>query len=186
MEPRNEREAKLLEAVQRPGGRFADRRGRRLMVGAGAACLALLWAAAAVSWVLAPSDTAMIVTFVLTPISVLAGLSVRHTLVIGTRGTVGLPVHLLDERQREDRLRAQAVAQHATLLLLALTCFVFLQALPKSPEGDHVPSAAVAVLFVALLATVWALPLLIAAWRQTDPPAGDEDDEDLDVPARTA
>ncbi|MFF5259127.1 hypothetical protein ACFY4C_09280 [Actinomadura viridis] len=175
MEPRTRREERMLAAFgKEPPARVAHRGGRRAMVGAGAGCLALLWVNTAVSWVLAPSDTAMFTNFAVLGVFAPAAVFVWRTLSLATRGSTALPLHLLDERQRDERLRAHAVAQRLTLLLLFVTYFVVLQAL----RDDGVPSAAVALLFLALLATVAALPLLVAAWRAPDAPAEDDQDED--------
>jgi MFS family permease len=185
MEPRNKREEKLLTRFQQePPARFATRDGRRRLVAAGAGILALLWVNTAVSWVLAPSDTAMFTCFAILGIVLLAGGWVWHALTLSTRGTIGLPEHLLDERQAKERLRAHAVAHRLTILLLFVTYFIVLQALPEGRDENTtgVASAAVALLFLALLATVWAMPLLAAAWRLPDPPPPEDDeDEDEDV-----
>ncbi|MEW2356177.1 hypothetical protein [Spirillospora sp. NPDC029432] len=176
MEPRNKREAQLLELTQRrPGGWYAGRAGRRRAVVLGAALLALLWANAAVSWKLAPSDAAMYTCFAILAVVVAAGVVLWRALTIGTRGTVGLPQHLLDERQREDRLWAHAAAHRLTLLLLFA---VYLGTFMAGSDDviEKVPSAAVVLAGLALLATVAMLPTLAVAWRLTDPPEDDEDE----------
>ncbi|MFI0357039.1 hypothetical protein [Actinomadura sp. 9N407] len=179
MEPRNKREAQLLELMQKKPARwYAGRSGRRRLVWIGVALLGLLWVNAGVSWTLAPSNVAMITCFVILGVVLLAGIVLWQALLVGTRGTVGLPEHLLDERQRGDRLRAHAIAHRLTLLLIFITFFVVMQALPDADYMNEVPSAAAALLFMALLFTTAALPTLVAAWQVPDPPDDDDEDED--------
>jgi len=181
MEPRNKREERLLKAyAQEPPARYAGRAGRRRLVTAGAGLVGLLWVNTAVSWVLAPSTAAMVTCFVILAILGTAGAWVWYALALSTRGTVGLPEHLLDERQAKERLRAHAVAHKLTLLLLSVTYFIVTLALPEGSREDvtDLGSAAVALLFFALLVTVWALPLLAAAWGLPDPPPADDEDND--------
>jgi hypothetical protein len=180
MEPRNKREEKLLVVLQaEPRNWYAGQAGRRRVVVLGTLLLGLLWANAGVSWVLAPSNAAMITCFVILGIVLLAGCLLWNALTVSTRGTVGLPEHLLDERQRGERLRGQAIAQRLTLLLVFAAFFLLIVALPDD-QGvvSDVPAAAVVLLALALLATIAALPTLVVAWRQIDPPKDDEDDED--------
>lgn len=167
MQAHTKRDERMLARVgKEPPARFADQRGRRQLVGAGAGLIGLLWIDAAVCWALAPSDTAMFTTLAVMAVTVLAGAWVWGTLFLSTRGTVGLPEHLLDERQLKERLRAHAMAHRLTLLLVFITYFAV------SLAGEF-PAAALTVLFFSLLATIWALPMLVAAWRMTDPPADD-------------
>lgn len=175
MQTRTKRDERLLARLgQEPPARFAGRRGRRQLVGAGVGVLALLWIDTAVCWILAPSDVAMYTTFAVMAVALLAGSWIWGTLFLSTRGTIGLPEHLLDERQLKEQLRAHAAAHRLTLLLLFITYFVVLLALP---EGDTpaIPAAALTVLFLSLVVTVWALPMLAAAWRLPDPPADDDE-----------
>jgi hypothetical protein len=168
---RDERLAARLE--QATPARFAGRRGRRELTAAGVAVLALLWLDTAVCWILAPSDAAMYTTFAVLAVVIVAGAWLWGTLWLSVRGTVGAPEHLLDERQLRERLRAHATAHRATAVLLLATYFVVILAMPRG-ESASVPAAALTVLFLALVATVWALPMLVAAWRLPDPPVDEE------------
>lgn len=175
MEPRDPRDVRLLARIQgEVPARYADRRGRRRLVVAGAAALGLLWVNTAVSWVLAPSTTAMVTCFVILAVVGLAGAWIWGTLSVSTRGTVGLPARLLDERQAKERLDAHARAHRLTLALLFVTYFAVMAALPDDGQHAGIPSAALVLLFAALMATVAALPSLVVAWRMPDPPADDE------------
>jgi hypothetical protein len=116
----------------------------------------------------------MVTCFVILAVVVLAGAWVGGTLSLSTRGTVGLPAHLLDERQAKERLHAHARAHRLTLMLLFVTYFAVVTALPDDEMHAGVPSAALALLFAALMATVAALPSLVVAWRMPDPPADDD------------
>jgi hypothetical protein len=175
MEPRNQRDVKMLARVQgEVPARYADQRGRRRLVIAGAGALGLLWVNTAVSWALAPSTTAMVTCFVILAVVLLAGAWVGGTLSLSTRGTVGLPAHLLDERQAKERLHAHARAHRLTLMLLFVTYFAVVMALPDDGQHAGIPSAALALLFAALMATVAALPSLVVAWRMPDTPADDD------------
>jgi hypothetical protein len=175
MEPRSTRDVKLMARVQgEVPARYADQRGRRRLVIAGAGALALLWVNTAVSWVLAPSTTAMVTSFVILAVVGLAGAWMWGTLSLSTRGTVGLPEHLLDERQAKDRLHAHARAHRLTLALLFVTYFAVMLVLPDDEQHAGIPSAALVLLFAALMATVAALPSLVVAWRMPDPPADDD------------
>jgi uncharacterized membrane protein YbhN (UPF0104 family) len=175
MEPRNQRDVKMLARIQREvPARYADQRGRRRLVVTGAVALGLLWVNTAVSWVLAPSTTAMVTCFVILAVVALAGAWAGGTLSLSTRGTVGLPAHLLDERQAKERLHGHATAHRLTLMLLFVTYFVVMMALPDDEQHAGIPSAALVLLFAALIATVAALPSLVVAWRMPDPPADDD------------
>ena len=175
MEPRSTRDVKLIARIQREvPARYADRRGRRRLVIAGAVALALLWVNTVVSWVLAPSTTAMVTCFVILAVVGLAGAWIWGTLSLSTRGTVGLPGHLLDERQVEERLDGHARAHRLTLMLLFVTYSAVMLALPDDGQDAGIPSAALILLFAALMATVAALPSLVVAWRMADPPAEDD------------
>ncbi|RFU36923.1 hypothetical protein DZF91_35585 [Actinomadura logoneensis] len=171
--PRTKREERMLTAVQAEvPGRYATRRGRRNLVRAGIACLALFYVSAVVCWALAPSDTAMYVTFACDGLGLLAGGFVLGRMVVVTRGTTRLPDHLLDERQAAEKLRAHSTAHRLTVLLL----FVALFGIELGMRSDvRSPSAAVVVTFGALLVTVASLPLLVSTWRMPDP-VPDEDD----------
>jgi hypothetical protein len=157
--------------------RYAHQRGRRRLVMVGAGAVGLLWAATAVAWVLAPSDTAMFVCFGLFGLAAVAGAGVGGALSLSTRGIIGLPPHLLDEWQSKQRLHAHAKAHQLTLLLLFVTYFVVILALPDDAANANVPNAALTILFLSLVATVATLPSLVVAWRMPDPPADDEDEQ---------
>ncbi|TWF76841.1 hypothetical protein FHX44_112739 [Pseudonocardia hierapolitana] len=173
MEPRNQRDVKMLARVHgEVPAKYADQRGRRRLVVAGACALGLLWVNTAVSWLLAPSTTAMVTCFVILAVVGLAGAWIWGTLSVSTRGTVGLPEHLLDERQAKERLHAHARAHRLTLMLLFAVYFAVVSALPEQHAG--IPSAALTLLTAALMTTVAALPSLVVAWRMPDPPADDE------------
>ncbi|MEV4252771.1 hypothetical protein AB0J52_06330 [Spirillospora sp. NPDC049652] len=172
--PRTKREEKLLTAVQAEvPSRYATQRGRRNLVRAGIACLALFYVSAVVCWALAPSETAMYVTLACDGIGLLAGGVILGRMILVTRGTTRLPDHLLDERQAAEKLRAHATSHRLTVLLLFVALFGI--ELGMTSDGDHSPSAAVVVTFAALLVTVASLPLLVSTWRMPDP-IPDEDD----------
>lgn len=152
--------------------RYSSRKGRQRLVALGVGCVALFWAASVVCWLLAPSTAAMISTFVLCGIGLGAGAWVFGTLILVSGVSGRIPEHLLDERQLQQRYRAHADAHRASLLLVFVTCFVVLALMG---DNDHVSAAAVVVTFFALLASIAALPYLIATWKMTDPPAVDEE-----------
>ncbi|MDL4818709.1 hypothetical protein [Actinomadura opuntiae] len=152
---------------------YATRRRRRGLAAAGLAGLAMIWAGTVVSWHLAPSDTAMVVTVTLLAVSVAVTLPVVSLLNIATRGTMSLAEHRLDERQVADRLRAFTAAHRIMLgVLVAVVVAVM------ASGTDRVPMAAVVVGVVALFETHMLLPVLVAGWRLPDPPPDDEDEED--------
>ncbi|WP_026414751.1 hypothetical protein [Actinomadura oligospora] len=172
--PRTKREERLLAVLQTEvPGRYATQNGRRNLVRAGIACLALFYVSTVVCWALAPSDTAMYVTLACDGIGLVAGALVLGQMVVVTRGTTRLPDHLLDERQALEKLRAHSTSHRMTVMLLFAALFGI--ELGMTSDGDHSPSAAVVVTFVALLVTVAALPLLVTTWRMPDP-IPDEDD----------
>ncbi|MCP2339890.1 hypothetical protein [Actinomadura rupiterrae] len=173
--PRTKREERLLTVLQAEvPSRYATQGGRRNLVRAGIACLALFYVSAVVCWELAPSDTAMYTTFACDGIGIVAGGILLGQMLVVSRGTTRLPDHLLDERQALEKLRAHSSAHRLTVILLFVAMFAI--ELGMSRGGDHSPSAAVLVTFVALLVTVVALPLLVITWRMPDP-IPDEDDE---------
>jgi hypothetical protein len=173
LKPRNKREERLLQAMQQEvPARYSSRTGRHRMVGLGVACLALIWAAAVICWYLAPSTTAMVSTFVLCGLALAIGVWVYGTLLLVSGVSGRIPEHLMDERQLQQRYRAHADAHRLTLLLVFVTFFLVMLMMG---DADQVPAAALVVLFLALLATVAALPVLIASWKMPDPPAADEE-----------
>ncbi|WP_067481479.1 hypothetical protein [Actinomadura hibisca] len=179
MKPRNAREAKQLRRIEEsrlPAESFTRHHRRRLAATAGA-CLALLWANAGVSLALAPSDAAMYTNFAVLAVILPVGLWAYGRIIVTTRGTVGLPAHLLDERQAAERINAHGTAHRATLVLLLLCLAAVMSLMPGEGYTERLPGAAAVLLFVALIATVAALPALIIAWRLPDAPPDDEDDE---------
>ncbi|MFC5746810.1 hypothetical protein [Actinomadura rugatobispora] len=179
MKPRNKREERLLELTQeRPKRWSAGRAGRRRAVLLCAGLLGLLWVNAGVSYALAPSDAAMFTCFAIIAVVVVAASVLFRALIVGTRGTIGLPEHLLDERQRGERLRAHALSHRLTLILLFVVYFAVPAAVGSDDSISRIPSAAVFLLFAALLATVAVMPTLVIAWRVPEPPGDGEDGED--------
>ena len=177
MEPRNKREERLLRLTQEPPRRwYAGRAGRHRLVALAALLLALLWADAGATYALAPSDTAMYLTFAVYAVVLVSACVLFPALVVSTRGTVGLPEHLLDERQRAERLRAHAMAHRLTVAVLFVAYFAIPAALGTRDLIRSLPSATVFLVLAALLATVAVLPTLVIAWRLPEPP-DDEDDE---------
>ncbi|WP_051712078.1 hypothetical protein [Spirillospora albida] len=166
------RRAGLLQ--DRPVPSWArTRRRRRAVVAAGGAAVAMPWAATVVCWHLAPSDTAMVATFVLLGVATALAFPVISLLNAATRGATSLQEHELDERQVAERLRAHTAAHRTMLALLAGLVFAVL-AVPGD-RGTEVPIAAITVGVVALFLTHLSLPLLVAGWRMQDPPPDDED-----------
>jgi hypothetical protein len=183
MQPRNKREEKMLAWLDRGiPARFTNRQGRRRLVWAGGGVLGLLWAGAVVAWVLAPSTTAMVICLSLLGIAALAGWWVAGNLVRSTRGVMTLPPHLLDEWHARQRVHAYAKAQRLTLFVVFVTCLIVLFAMPDDPHGG-IPNAALAFVFLSLLVTVAALPLLTAAWEMPDTPAEEDGNDGNDVNA---
>ena len=101
---------RLAELERRLPARYARRRPRRILAGAGAVTLGLFWVDAAVSWALAPGDAAMITNFVILGVLIAAGIPLWSQLVAVTRGLTSRREHDLDERQLAARLRAFATA----------------------------------------------------------------------------
>ncbi|MQY14664.1 hypothetical protein SRB5_48400 [Streptomyces sp. RB5] len=155
--------------------RYARRRPRRVLAGVGAGLLGLLWVDAAVSWVLAPSDTAMIVNFVVLGVLLAAGLPVAARLVAITGGTTSRREQELDERQRGLRLRAYSTAHGATTFVMILVLAVTMVA-DRGGRESQIPGAALFLILFAMLATHVLLPLVVAAWQLPDPPADDDEE----------
>ena len=162
---------------RRMASRYARRRPRRILAGAGAATLGLLWVDAAVSWVLAPSDTAMITNFVVLGVLLLVGIPLWAQLVGVTRGLTAKQEHELDERQLTARLRAFATAHRATTFVMVAVLAVTMIA-DRDGRESQIPGAALFLILFALLATHVLLPLVVAAWQTADPPADDEDEDE--------
>ncbi|WP_432924560.1 hypothetical protein ACQPZZ_29905 [Microbispora sp. CA-135349] len=156
------------------------RRRRRLLVVAGAASVLLLWADAAVSWAIAPSDTAVRVNLVLLVVMAAIYIPVVTALNSATRGLASLPESRLDERQAAERFRAHTYANRVMRLVLgALAVFVVVATWDEG-EKPQIPGAAVFLGVFALLWTHFLLPLLVAGWRLPDPPPDDDQDDDED------
>ncbi|WP_433477730.1 hypothetical protein ACQPZP_12150 [Spirillospora sp. CA-142024] len=178
---RRKREQRLAalddELEQRMPARYARQRPRRMLAGAGAVTLGLFWVDAAVSWVLAPSDTAMITNFVILGVLVVVGLPLAGQLIAVTRGLTSKRERELDERQITARLRAFATAHRATTFVLVAVVVVTSIA-DRDGRESQIPGAALFLILFALLATHVFLPLIVAAWQTTDPPAEEERDGD--------
>ncbi|GAA0575812.1 hypothetical protein [Actinomadura livida] len=151
----------------------ATRKRRRVLAGAGGAAIAMVWSGTVVSWNLAPSDTAMYWTISLLVLAVLIALPVITVLNAATRGTVSLAERDLDERQVAERLRAHAVAHRAMLVLLAVVVVAVLGV--PGDRGTFIPMAAIVMGVVSLFLTHLLMPVLVAGWRQPDPPPDDEE-----------
>lgn len=162
--------------------RYARGRPRRVLAVVSGACLGLFWVDAAVSWFLAPSDTAMIVNFVILGVGVVAGALLGGMLIAATGGTIARRWHELDERELTGRFRAFTTAHRCTTAVIALVIAVIMIATTGEGEDMHVPGAALFLILFALLVTHVLLPLVVATWQMPDPPA-DEDDGFDDEPA---
>ncbi|TYB43220.1 hypothetical protein [Actinomadura chibensis] len=166
------------ELARRMPARYARRRPRRVLAGAAAVTLSLLWVDAAVSWALAPSDTAVIVNFVVLGVLVVAGFPLGGQLIALTGGVTSRRERELDERQLTARLRAFASAHRATTAVMVAVLLATTVA-DRDGRESQIPGAALFLILIALLATHLVLPLVVAAWQLPDPPA--EDDEPLPV-----
>ncbi|MFB4310774.1 hypothetical protein [Actinomadura sp. GTD37] len=180
MTKRADRLAALDEELERRmPARYARQRPRRMLAGAGAVTLGLLWVDAAVSWALAPSDTAMIVNFVICGVLVVVGIPLAGQLIAVTRGLTSKRERELDERQLTARLRAFATAHRATTYVLIAVLAATMIA-DRDGRESQIPGAALFLILFALLATHVLLPLVVAAWQTADPPAEEEADEEAD------
>jgi hypothetical protein len=162
--------------------RYARQGPRRVLAGAGAVMLGLFWVDAAVSWVLAPSDTAMITNFVILGVLVVVGFPLAGQLIAVTRGLTSKRERELDERQLTARLRAFATAHRATTLVMVAVVLVVSVA-DRDGRESQIPGAALFLILFALLVTHALLPLVVAAWQTADPPAGDDEDDEGDADA---
>ncbi|MGW5265404.1 hypothetical protein ACWEQG_30910 [Microbispora sp. NPDC004025] len=154
------------------------RRRRRLLVVAGAASVLLLWADAAVSWAIAPSDTAVRVNLVLLVVMAAIYIPVVTALNSATRGLASLPESRLDERQVGERFRAHTYANRVMRLVLGGLAVFVVVATWDAGEKAQIPGAAVFLGVFALLWTHILLPLLVAGWRLPDPPPDDDGMDD--------
>jgi hypothetical protein len=174
---RADRLAALDEKLERRmPARYARQGPRRALAAAGAVTLGLFWVDAAVSWVLAPSDAAMITNFVILGVLVVTGIPLAGQLIAVTRGLTSKRPRELDERQLTARLRAFASAHRATTFVLVAVLVATMVA-DRDGRESQIPGAAVFLILFALLATHTLLPLVVAAWQTPDPPADDEDEE---------
>lgn len=168
--------ARTLEQ-ERLAGLHRTRFRRRLLVVAGAVSVLLLWADAAVSWRIAPSDTAVRVNVVLLVIMLAIYIPVVTALNSATRGTASLPESHLDERQVAERLRAHTYANTAMRLILGGLALLVVVATWNAGAEARIPAAAVFLGVFALWWTHFLLPLLVAGWRLPDPPPDDDQDD---------
>ncbi|MGC0415940.1 hypothetical protein [Embleya sp. AB8] len=181
---RAERLRALNPELERISARYASRRSRRALAVAGGSCLGLLWADAAVSWILAPSDTAMIVNFVILGVLLVAGLPLAGRLIATTRGMISRREQELDERELTGRLRAFTTAHRCTTTVMVLVLTVTMVA-DRDGRDSQIPGAALFLILFALLMTHVLLPLVVATWQLPDPPADDDEFGDgEDEPAR--
>ncbi|MEU5884602.1 hypothetical protein [Spirillospora sp. NPDC047279] len=163
------------ELEERMKGRYTTRRSRRTLAGLGAAVLSLLWVDAAVSWVLAPSDAAMITNFVVLGVLLVVGIPVAGQLVATTRGVTAKREHELDERQLTARLQAFRTAHKGTSVVMLAVVLVTSVA-DRDGRDSQIPGAALFLILFALLVTHLLLPLVVAGWQSPDP-LPDEDDD---------
>jgi len=161
---------------QRMPARYGRRRPRRVLAGTGAVMLGLFWVDAAVSWALAPSDTAMIVNFVILGVLVVGGIPLAGQLIAVTRGLTSKRERELDERQLTARLRAFATAHRATTAVMVAVLVATMIA-DRDGRESQIPGAALFLILFALLATHALLPLVVAAWQTPDPPPADDEGE---------
>lgn len=171
---RAERLSALNPELERMSARYASRRPRRALAVAGGSCLGLLWVDAAVSWILAPSDTAMIVNFVILGVLLVAGVPLAGRLIATTRGMISRREQELDERELAGRLRAFSTAHRCTTVVMVLVMAVTMSA-DRDGRDSQIPGAALFLILFALLVTHVLLPLVVATWQMPDPPA-DEDE----------
>lgn len=175
---RADRLAALDEQLERRmPARYARRRARRTLAGTGAVMLGLFWVDAAVSWALAPSDTAMIVNFVILGVLVVGGIPLAGQLIAVTRGLTSRRERELDERQLTARLRAFATSHRATTAVMVAVLAATMIA-DRDGRESQIPGAALFLILFALLATHTLLPLVVAAWQTADPPPADDEGED--------
>ncbi|MFF5208200.1 hypothetical protein [Streptosporangium sp. NPDC000396] len=158
-----------LESDRR--SRYATRGRRRVLVGAGAGSAGLVWVSAIVCWYLAPSDAAMWTTFALSGVALMIYVVVYGTLVIITRGVIGL-----DERQLRQRQKIQVDARRGTTAILLALGLALLLSIDGDKQVVQVPAAAIVMLLSAVIMTHLILPALMAGWQMADPPPDDEDD----------
>ncbi|GAA2738818.1 hypothetical protein [Actinocorallia aurantiaca] len=183
---RQDKRAERMQALDeeldhRMPARYAKQRARRTLAVVGGACLGLLWVDAAVSWVLAPSDTAMIFNFVVLGILVVAGFPLAGQLLAITRGMTFKSEQELDEREQAGRLRAFSAAHKCTSVVMFVVLLVTML-VDRDGRDSQIPGAALFLILFALLITHVLLPLIVATWQMPDPPAdedefGDEADE---------
>lgn len=159
-------------------GRYSRQRPRRVLAVVGLSFLGLLWVDAAVSWILAPSNTAMITNFVVLGILLVIGLPLAGQLVAVTRGMTFKDESELDEWELTGRSRAFTTAHRCTTIMMILVLLVT-TAVDRDGEASQIPGAALFLILFALLITHFLLPLVVATWQIPDPPA--EEDEFMDA-----
>jgi hypothetical protein len=135
----------------------------------------MIWISAIVCFHLAPSITAMWITFALAGIASVTYVVFYSALIGATRGTVGLSERYLDERQSRERQKIQADARRGTMWILIALGVSLSLAVPGDELIVRIPSAAITVLVLAVIATHMILPSLLTAWRLPDPLPDDED-----------
>ncbi|MFE9766094.1 hypothetical protein ACFYPC_16470 [Streptomyces sp. NPDC005808] len=176
---RTERLRALDPQLERLSARYAGRRPRRVLAVAGGSCLGLLWVDAAVSWALAPSDTAMIVNFVVLGVMLVVGVPLAGRLLATTRGMISRREHELDERELAGRLRAFSTAHRSSTVVMVLLWAVIMFATHGDGRDSQIPGAALILILFALLVTHALLPLIVATWQIPDPPADEDEFDDI-------
>jgi len=164
-----------LQAFETPvlASWYRTRRRRRILVLLVAAGLALVWAWAILSWAIAPEETPLAADLALLAGMLLLYLPGVTALNAATRGSLELPERYLDERQLGERLRAVHTAHRLGTLppaVLAVAALVV-----GWGREATVPVSVVFLLLLALALTHFVLPLLVAGWRMSDPPADEEE-----------
>jgi hypothetical protein len=162
---------------------YSTRARRRAIAAASMLANSLMWANAAVSWKLAPSDRAFHVSLVLTALAILIYTPVAGLLNSATRGSTALAERQLDERQLADRLRAHSIAFRGTQILIPIVVVVALVDEHGNGRNATVPMAAFVLVMLALWLTLLSLPQAIAAWRLPDPPAEHEAEHEVEAEA---
>ncbi|MFC7649247.1 hypothetical protein ACFQX6_59190 [Streptosporangium lutulentum] len=154
---------------------YATRRRRRILACAGAGSTGMLWIGAIVCFYLAPSLTAMWITFALVGAFVVLYVVFFSALVGADRGMVGFLERSPDERQARERQKIQADAHRGTLWVLVAVFVLVMSSVGRDSNTVLIPTAAIAVFLVALILTHLIMPSLVAAWRMPDPLPDDED-----------
>jgi hypothetical protein len=127
-----------------------------------------------VCFYLAPSITAMWITFALAGIASVIYVVFYSALIGATRGTVGLAERYLDERQARERQKIQAAAHRATTVIILASGVSLSFAMGRGEKFIQISSSTVLLIMLAMYATHAILPSLLAAWRLPDPLPDDE------------